>query len=495
MGCYNGEESPAEPSTSRVLCSLGFRAKPLTASSESEPHHLPHRCPAVTDLFAPHREAVSGALNGWLGMGNDHHIDTYAPPGGVNREDRLSNVLVVGRPLLATAMLQTFAIEDILDGKSVVWIATDSSARTLLRYIPGDRVNDVIFFSPGSREDRRRPTAWNLLKDTPPDKRYDVAEGITAAFGSVYKEFWGPQSAMLLRSAAQAILDLGGSTLLGCLEMLSNDAYRQQVRRRIKDQGVRGWWDAFERWPHQQKQGAIAPLQNKLGTLRSSWPMRNILCQMRNKLEVDDVFRGQMLIVELKRAHLGSREAVRLFGSLLLHDLMRAGFQRGVRGAPECFVYLNNAAAFAPDVIEEFVVGDESPFTVGLATAYLDRLEPTLELALLSACGTMIASRSSYADAQTFFKHFGQLRMKEREFADLGWNDLAVKPWVGRPFWSTFTRFPQEQFAEYGKAPAIIARSLDRYGTPRAKVERKLSAWRRHLADASPSLAPRRGKR
>jgi len=318
---------------------------------------------------------------------------------------------------------------------------------------------------------------------------------LTAAFGSIYKQFWGPQSAMLLHTAIHANLDLGGSTLLGCLEMLSNDAYRQRVRARIKDQGVRSWWDEFERWPHQQKQGAIAPLQNKLGALRSSWPLRNILCQTRNTLEIDDVFRGKILIVELKRAHLGSSEKVRLFGSLLLHDLMRAGLRRGIRGEPECFVYLNNAAAFAPDVIEEFVVGDESPFTVALATTHLDRLEPGLEAALLSACRTMLASRSSYVDAETFYKHFGDLRMKEREFAAMEWDELAVKPWVGRPFWSTMTHFPHKQFTQYGKARAIIARSLDRYGTPRAKVERKLSAWRRRLASEQRSPTPERRKR
>jgi hypothetical protein len=292
-----------------------------------------------------------------------------------------------------------------------------------------------------------------------------------------------------------AHLDQGGGSLLGCLEMLSNDAYRQRVRRHIRDESVRTWWEKFEAWPHQQKQGAIAPLQNKLGALLTSWPLRNILCQTRNKLVIDEVFRGRSLIVELQRAHLGSAETVRLFGSLLIHDLMRAGLQRGAPPRPECFVFLNNAAAFAPDVIEELVVGADSPYSIALATTHLDRLDIDLERALLSACRNLLASRSSYKDAETFSKHFGDLRMKEREFADMGWNQLAVKPWAGRAQWDTFAVFPHQQFAQFGKAGAIIARSLDRYGTPRGKVERKLSAWRRHLAEAAPSPAPARRKR
>jgi hypothetical protein len=425
----------------------------------------------------------------------DHHAPAYLPPAGLHQEERLWNVLVVGRQLLTTSILMTYAIEDILAGRKVVWIASDGSARKLLEYIPGYLVNHVMFFSPGSPEDRRRPIAWNPLKDTTADERFQVAEAVTAAFGSIYKQFWGPQSAMLLQAAVHANLDLGGSTLLGCLAMLANDRYRQRVRRHIRDTGVRDWWENFERWPPQQKQGAIAPLQNKLGTIRSSWPLRNILCQARNKLVLDDVFAGKILIVELKRAHLGSREKVRLFGSLLLHDLMRAGLQRVVRGEPECFVYLNNAAAFAPDVIEEFVVGEGSPFSVALATTHLDRLEESLERTLMNACGTLIASRSSYADAETFYKHFGDLRMKEREFADMGLNSLAVKTWAGQTYWDNFTRYPHQQFSRFDKARSILARSLDRYGTPREKVERRIARWMRGLAEPPQPPASARRKR
>jgi hypothetical protein len=428
-------------------------------------------------------------------MGDDNQTHAYTPPAGISREERLWHVLAVGRPMLTTAILMTFALEDILAGRAVVWIASDGSARTLLEYLPGDLVNNVIFFSPGSPEDRRRPTAWNPLKDTTPDERFHVAEAVTAAFGSIYKQFWGPQSAMLLQTAVHANLDLSGSTLLGCLAMLSNEAYRQRVRRHIKDKGVRDWWEDFERWPPQQKQGSIAPLQNKLGVIRSSWPLRNILCQARSKLVVDDVFRGKILIVELTRAHLGSSEKVRLFGSLLLHDLLRAGLQRGARGEPECFVYLNNAAAFAPDVIEEFVVGEESPFSIALATTHLDRLEESEERALMSACGTLIASRSSYADAKKFYNHFGDLRMKEREFVDMEWNKLAVKSWAGRADWDTFTRYPHHQFPQFGKAHSIIARSLNRYGTPRAKVERRIASWMRELSEKPQSPPPARRTR
>jgi hypothetical protein len=131
---------------------------------------------------------------------------------------------------------------------------------------------------------------------------------------------------------------------------------------------------------------------------------------------------------------------------------------------------------------------------VALATTHLDRLESGLERALLSACGTLIASRSSYADAETFYKHFGDLRMKEREFADMELTGLAVKTWSGQTFWDHLTRYPHQQFPQWHKANSIIARSLDRYGTPRAKVERRIARWMRGLVEQppSPARAPRK---
>ena len=168
--------------------------------------------------------------------------------------------------------------------------------------------------------------------------------------------------------------------------------------------------------------------------------------------------------------------------------------QRGVQGEPECFVYLNNAAAFAPDVIEEFVVGEESPFSVALATTHLDRLEESLGAGAPQRLWYMlIASRSSYADAKTFYNHFGDLRMKEREFVGYGMEPLGGEA-LGRTahVGDTFTHFPHQQFAQFGKAHSIIARSLDRYGTPRAKVERRIAAWMRGLSAKPQSPPPAR---
>jgi hypothetical protein len=84
--------------------------------------------------------------------------------------------------------------------------------------------------------------------------------------------------------------------------------------------------------------------------------------------------------------------------------------------------------------------------------------------------------------------------MKEREFTGMTLNSLAVKTWSGQTYWDTFKRYPHQQFPRFNKDRAIIARSLDQYGTPRGKVERRIARWMRGLADKplSPPLVRRK---
>jgi hypothetical protein len=410
-------------------------------------------------------------------MGNLQHIDSLVTPAGVRRDERLEHLLVVGRGALTTPILTTFALEDILGGFGVVFIGSERSAENLLQYIPPTLIDQVIYFAPGNYT--HRPVAWNLLRDVKPDERFKVAGAVTGAFGSIYRDFWGPQSDFLLRTAVQANLDLTSSTLLGCLPMLANTSYRTMVRKQIKDPLVLSWWNEYEKWPDKKKQDATAPLQNKLGALLTNLPVRNIVGQVKNKLDIGAALQGKIVVVALEPKHLGGQEMVRLIGSLLLFELIQAGYRAEPRVDPHCFIYIEQTHTLSPDVLQELTGAAHSPFSVALATTHMDRLDRSLERSLMGSCGAIMASRSSYADAERFHEHFGSLKMKEREFVDMAVGELAVKLPEGEPFWSELTLRPEEQFMRFGKTRSIINRSLDRYGSPRAKVERNIKSWAR----------------
>jgi hypothetical protein len=398
-------------------------------------------------------------------------------PAGIRRAERLEHLLTVGRGPLTRDILLTFAVQDILEGFGAVWIGSERSAQTLLNFIPPQRIDDCIYFAPGNHT--KRPVAWNLLRNVPPDERHRIAGAVTGAFASVYRNFWGPQSDFLLRTAVQANLDLGDSTLLGVLPMLANTRYRQMVLKRIKDPFVLSWWQEYDGWKEDKKKDARGPLQNKLGALVTNVHLQNIIGQVKNRLDVGSALQGKIVIIALEDKHLSGQEMVRLFGSLLLYELIQAGYMADIQTDPHCFVYIEQAHTLASDVLQELTGAAHSPFSVALATTHMDRLDQGLERALMGTCGTILASRSSYADAERFHEHFGSLKMKEREFVDMAAGELAVKLPEGEPFWSEFEVRPDQQFMRFGRARSIVNRSLDRYGAPRAKVQREIKGWAR----------------
>ena len=403
--------------------------------------------------------------------------DQIILPAGIRRNERLEHLLAVGRSTLTRDILMTFALQDILEGLGVVWVGSERSVQTLLNFIPPQRIDHCIYFAPGNHT--KRPIAWNLLRNVPPDERFRVAGAVSGAFAGIYKDFWGPQSDHLLRTAVQANLDLGDSTLLGVLPMLNNRRYRQMAIKRIKDPFALAWWQEYEGWKEDKKKDARGPLQNKLGALVANVHLQNIIGQVKNRLEVGAALQGKILVVALEPKDLGNQEMVRLFGSLLLYELIQAGYRADTGADPACFVYIEQAHSLSPDVLQELTGAAYSPFSVALATTHMDRLDIALERSLMGSVGSIIASRSSYADAERFHEHFGSLKMKEREFVDMAVGELAVKLPEGEPYWSELALRPEEQFARYGKARSIINRSLDRFGSPRAKVQRPIKAWAR----------------
>jgi hypothetical protein len=91
--------------------------------------------------------------------------------------------------------------------------------------------------------------------------------------------------------------------------------------------------------------------------------------------------------------------------------------------------------------------------------------------------GTIISFRVGERDAQVLAREFGNTYGAEH-FTDLGNHEICVKLLQygeeREPF--TGTTFPP-QWKRHGRGKTIIARSRERYTTPRAVVEEKIGRW------------------
>src|SRR5207244_2837811 len=100
--------------------------------------------------------------------------------------------------------------------------------------------------------------------------------------------------------------------------MLVDRRYRRWVVDQIHDPVVRSFWtEEFESYDTRFLREAIAPIQNKIGQLLMSPPVRNVLGQVRRKIDPRFMMdHKRIFIANLSKGLLGEDKA-NLLGSLL----------------------------------------------------------------------------------------------------------------------------------------------------------------------------------
>ena len=162
----------------------------------------------------------------------------------------------------------------------------------------------VIYLDPADLE---YPVGFNPLHKVVPDKRPLVAAHMVAAFQHIWGSSWGPRLEYILTNSLRLLLDAPGSTLLGLPRLLTNEKYRSGLLAHSRDPVVRAFWqDEFASYSDRFATEAIAPIQNKVGTLLSPPAIRNMLGQVRSTIDIRSIMdRGQVLIVNLSKGRLG----------------------------------------------------------------------------------------------------------------------------------------------------------------------------------------------
>ena len=147
---------------------------------------------------------------------------------GIKTDDRRRHMYVIGKTGMGkTNLLENLAIQDIKHGKGVAFIDPHGdTAEKLIKAIPADRINDVIYFNPA---DQNFPIAFNVMESVDPEYKHLVASGLVGVFKKLWADSWGPRLEYILRNAILALLEYPGSTLLGVTRILVDKDYRERV--------------------------------------------------------------------------------------------------------------------------------------------------------------------------------------------------------------------------------------------------------------------------
>jgi len=343
--------------------------------------------------------------------------------------------------------------------------------------LPPER-NDVIYIDPA---DLAFAAGFNPLHAVAPDQRALVTAHIVAAFRHIWGNSWGPRLEYILTEALRLLLDTPGTTLLGLPRLLVDDGYRERLLKQARDSLVRTFWQSeFANYPERLKAEAVAPLQNKIGTLLSAPAIRNMLGQPRSTLNLSRIMdRGQMLIVNLAKGRLGEAPA-HLLGALLVTGFAQAAAARANQPEQErrdFTLYADEFQNFATDSFAG-ILSEARKYRLSLVLAhqFLGQLPLLLRQAVFGNAGSMVVFRVGAEDAPLLAAELGLANAQA--VIDTG----NFKAWTklmrdGQPLDAhVLATFPSEPGIT-GRFAAVRARSRARHCRPREAVENRITRF------------------
>jgi len=268
-----------------------------------------------------------------LGHNNHHGEQTEI---GLTAAERERHVFILGGTGNGkTTLLQYAIVQDIQNGKGVAVVDPHGDmAETLLRYIPEDRINDVIYFNP---DDLAHPIGLNLLELMPGLKDDEllrekdiVTESVVSVFRKIFSEddSGGHRIEYVLRNAIQTALCVEDATLFTVYDLLNDPAYRKKVLQTIDDKNLQNFWkQELGKAGDMQKVKMAAGITAKIGRFLFSASAKRILEQPRSTINFDEILDGKILICNFSKGLLGE-DTSELFGISILAKLQLASLRR-----------------------------------------------------------------------------------------------------------------------------------------------------------------------
>jgi len=402
-------------------------------------------------------------------------------PFGISRADRRQHAYIIGKTGTGkSTLLRNMMLQDIEAGEGIGLIDPHGDlAEELLDHIPPSRSRDVLYFDPADSE---YPIGFNVLRGTRGETRHLIASAMVSAFKNVWRDSWGPRLEYLLYASFAALAHIENGTMLGVQRMLTDPEYRRWVVNQLDDPIVRLFWEReFASYDKRLLAEVIAPLQNKVGQLVMSPLMRNVLGQVKSRIDPRFIMdRGKIFIANLAKGRLGEDKS-NLLGSMLVTAFQVAAMSRSTIPESErrdWYLYVDEFQNFATDSFASILSeARKQRLCLTLAHQYVSQVRKEISDAVFGNVGTVVSFRVSQADARVLAQEFGDTYSAAR-FTDLGNFEVRVKLLQnGQHGEPVFARTMPAIGVRHGRREQLINRARNSFATPRRKVEDRIQRW------------------
>lgn len=291
-------------------------------------------------------------------LGNNEHAGEITPL-SLAMTERARHMLLIGSTGSGkTTMMEYAAAQDIYAGRGLAFIDPHGdSAKKLLKIIPEERKNDVVYISPN---DIAYPVGINPIEMPAglSGDAYLIERGrVTSALVSIMRKVFSDDDSTahnieaIMRNVLHTALTVEGATIFTILKMLRNKKFRKSVITKLDDDRLKDFWrEEFGEAGSFQRVGMTKSVNHRIDAYESSVQTQRMLGQAKSTISFEDIMNsGKILICNLGKGDINEDESA-LIGTTILAKLKLAAERRS--SIPEdqrnpFYVYVDEFQNFA----------------------------------------------------------------------------------------------------------------------------------------------------
>jgi hypothetical protein len=394
---------------------------------------------------------------------------------GIKRRDRGRHMYIIGQTGAGKSMLlQLLTLSDVYQNQGFAIIDPHGDYATdIMKYIPEDRIKDVVYFD---ATDRENPMAFNPMEVTDPNLKNHISSELVGVLKRMFENSWGPRLEYILRYTILALLDYPGATMLDITRMLTEKEFRKGVIKEVDDPVVRNFWNTeFASWNEKFASEAVAPVLNKVGAFVANPLIRNIVGQQKSAFNIRQIMdEGKILIVNLSRGQVGEDNAA-ILGALMVTKIQLAAMGRADMALEDrrpFYLYVDEFQNFATDSFA-VILSEARKYGLNLTVAnqYVAQMPETVRDAVFGNVGTMISFRVGPGDSSILTSYF-EPTFEAADITRLNNQNIFLSMIINGekvpPFSAITLRRPDPEDDLFDK---IVVLSRDRFASRRTEVE------------------------
>lgn len=403
---------------------------------------------------------------------------------GIQPIDRRRHVYIIGKTGMGkSTLLENMVFSDIAAGKGVGVIDPHGDlADAVLKFVPSNRVNDVVLIDPSDKE---YAVAFNMLENVDSALGSVVCSGLVGIFKKIYAESWGPRLEHILRNTILSLLEYPGTSMLGIPRILQDSEYRRKIVKKIQDPVVKSFWlDEFEKMQDKLKVEAISPILNKVGQFLSSPTIRNIVGQPKSTIDLRFFMdKGKIVVINLSKGKIGEDNSA-LLGSMFITKFQLDAMSRASipeKDRKDFYLYVDEFQNFATESFAT-ILSEARKYKLNLTMAnqYIAQMPDEVRDAVFGNVGSMLSFQVGFDDAEYISQQFGE-EVLPSDLVSLSkftaYMRLLIDGMPSKTF-SLSTLPPPEISGTDIDAEKVQKVSRERYSKKVSVIEDKIKRWR-----------------